>query len=93
MTKVLDLLEEFLNIHGYTYVRLDGSTKIEERQRVIDIFNNDKRVFVFMASTRSGGIGINLTAADAVIFYDSDWNPAMDRQAQVILPLLFYKSL
>jgi len=48
-----------------------------------DRFNNDPKVFVFILSTRSGGLGINLTGADTVIFYDSDWNPAMDAQAQV----------
>lgn len=50
---------------------------------VQDRFNNDPKVFVFILSTRSGGLGINLTGADTVIFYDSDWNPAMDAQAQV----------
>ncbi|CAG9318020.1 unnamed protein product [Blepharisma stoltei] len=82
MTKMLDILEKFLNLHGYTYVRLDGNTKVETRQRVIDIFNLDPRVFCFISSTRSGGLGINLTGADTVIFYDTDWNPAMDKQAQ-----------
>lgn len=65
-------------MHGYRYLRLDGSTKVEDRQALMDRFNNDKRIFVFILSTRSGGIGMNLTGADAVIFYDSDWNPAMD---------------
>ena len=45
-------------------------------------FNNDKRIFVFILSTRSGGVGVNLTGADTVVFYDSDWNPTMDAQAQ-----------
>ena len=48
----------------------------------MDRFNQDKRIFVFILSTRSGGIGVNLTGADTVIFYDSDWNPTMDAQAQ-----------
>lgn len=82
MTKMLDILEKFLNIHGYTYVRLDGSTKIEMRQAIVDKFNNDSKVFCFISSTRSGGIGLNLTGADSIIFYDTDWNPAMDKQAQ-----------
>ena len=46
-------------------------------------FNSDPKLFIFILSTRSGGLGINLTGADTVIFYDSDWNPAMDAQAQV----------
>lgn len=82
MTKMLDILEQFLNIHGYLYFRLDGSTKIEARQSLTERFNSDLRVPVFILSTRSGGLGINLTGADTVIFYDSDWNPCMDRQCQ-----------
>ena len=80
MTKVLDILEQFLNIHGHRYLRLDGSTKIEQRQLLTERFNNDTRILAFILSSRSGGIGINLTGADTVIFYDLDWNPAMDRQ-------------
>lgn len=83
MTKMLDVLENFLNLHAYPYMRLDGSTKPEQRQFLMQRFNSDPRVFVFILSTRSGGVGMNLTGADTVIFYDSDWNPAMD--AQVIL--------
>ena len=82
MSKVLDVVEEFLCFHGHTYVRLDGSTKIENRQKLVERFNQDPKIFVFISSTRAGGVGINLTGADTVIFYDSDWNPAMDRQAQ-----------
>ncbi|KAI1007961.1 Helicase [Podosphaera aphanis] len=82
MTKVLDILEQFLNIHGHKYLRLDGSTKVEQRQILTDRFNNDSRILVFILSSRSGGLGINLTGADTVIFYDLDWNPAMDKQCQ-----------
>ena len=82
MTKMLDLLEQFLNLHGYTYVRLDGSVKVEMRQKLVDNFNLNKKIFCFISSTRWGGIGINLTGADCVVFYDTDWNPAMDKQAQ-----------
>ena len=82
MTKVLDILEQFLNIHGYRYMRLDGATKIEDRQLLTEKFNRDPKIPVFILSTRSGGLGINLTGADTVIFYDSDWNPAMDKQCQ-----------
>lgn len=81
MTKMLDLLERFLNLHSHTYFRLDGSTKVEDRQTMMDRFNRDSRVFCFILSTRSGGLGINLTGADTVIFFDSDWNPQMDAQA------------
>ena len=151
MTKMLDVLEAFLNLHGYTYLRLDGSTKPEQRQassrlnllivgsdcqskhRIASIslqaakadtlptaehhflkrrphvcacvnittrplqqvypqcmcvqilmqrFNSNPKIFVFILSTRSGGVGMNLTGADTVIFYDSDWNPAMDAQVR-----------
>ncbi|KAH9198740.1 SNF2 family N-terminal domain-containing protein [Zygosaccharomyces rouxii] len=82
MTKVLDVLEQFLNYHGYLYMRLDGATKIEDRQVLTERFNTDPRITAFILSSRSGGLGINLTGADTVIFYDSDWNPAMDKQCQ-----------
>nr|AAK93237.1 LD32234p [Drosophila melanogaster] len=82
MTKMLDVLEAFLNYHGHIYLRLDGSTRVEQRQILMERFNGDKRIFCFILSTRSGGVGINLTGADTVIFYDSDWNPTMDAQAQ-----------
>jgi helicase SWR1 len=58
MTKILDILEVFLNFHGYLYLRLDGATKIEDRQYITERFNADSRVFCFIASSRSGGVGI-----------------------------------
>jgi len=82
MSSMLNILEVFLNLHGHTYFRLDGATKVDKRQMLMDRFNRDEKIFCFILSTRSGGLGINLTGADAVIFYDSDWNPAMDAQAQ-----------
>ncbi|XP_069840866.1 helicase SRCAP [Dendropsophus ebraccatus] len=82
MTRMLDILEQFLNYHGHIYLRLDGSTRVEQRQVLMERFNMDKRIFCFILSTRSGGVGVNLTGADTVIFYDSDWNPTMDAQAQ-----------
>ncbi|XP_063378529.1 helicase domino, partial [Cydia fagiglandana] len=82
MTRVLDVLEAFLSLHGHAYARLDGATKVERRQALVERFNADARLFAFILSTRSGGVGLNLTGADCVIFYDSDWNPTMDAQAQ-----------
>ncbi|KAJ1902729.1 swr1 complex component [Coemansia sp. IMI 209127] len=82
MTKVLDILEKWLNLHGYRYLRLDGATKVEQRWRLTERFNRDPKWKVFISSTRAGGLGINLTGADTVIFYDSDWNHAMDAQCQ-----------
>ncbi|KAF8569642.1 hypothetical protein P879_00459 [Paragonimus westermani] len=82
MARMLDILEQFLAYHGHRYVRLDGTTKVEHRQVLMERFNQDTQIFVFILSTRSGGLGVNLTGADTVIFYDSDWNPTMDAQAQ-----------
>ncbi|KAF0291837.1 Helicase domino [Amphibalanus amphitrite] len=82
MTRMLDILEQFLNFHGHIYLRLDGTTRVDQRQALMERFNADKRIFCFILSTRSGGVGVNLTGADTVVFYDSDWNPTMDAQAQ-----------
>ena len=71
-----------MGIWGYVYIRLDGSTPVAIRQNLIDKFNTDKTVFIFLLSTRAGGVGINLTAADTVIFYDVAFNPQVDRQAE-----------
>ena len=81
MSKMLDVIEAFANLGGFTYVRLDGATKVADRQVIVDRFNRDKKLFLFISSTRAGGVGINLTGADTVVFFDSDWNPAMDKQA------------
>jgi SNF2 family DNA or RNA helicase len=80
MSKMLDILETFLNLNGHTYLRLDGGTSVDRRQRLMDRFNNDDKIFCMILSTRSGGTGVNLIGADTVIFYDSDWNPAQDAQ-------------
>ncbi len=73
----------FLNLHGHAYLRLDGTTKPEARQILAQRFNTNPKLFAFILSTRSGGVGMNLTGADTVIFYDSDWNPAMDAQVRL----------
>ena len=74
MSKMLDILESFLNLHGHTYLRLDGSTSLDKRQKLMDRFNSDPKIFCFILSTRSGGLGINLTGADSVIFYGNIMN-------------------
>jgi DNA helicase INO80 len=81
MTRMIDLMEEYLTYRNYKYCRLDGSTKLEDRRDTVADFQSDNSIFVFLLSTRAGGLGINLTAADTVIFYDSDWNPTIDSQA------------
>lgn len=81
MTRMIDLLEEYMVYRKHTYMRLDGSSKISERRDMVADFQRRADIFVFLLSTRAGGLGINLTAADTVIFYDSDWNPTVDQQA------------
>ena len=86
MTSVLSVMEDYLNFRKWNYCRIDGSTNIDERQRQMDVFNGETtsgvdgsrnqaedRYFVFLLSTRAGGLGINLTAADTCIIFDSDW--------------------
>ena len=82
MTGMLDILEDYCSWRSYQYCRLDGRTPHEDREKQIQEFNKIKsKKFIFMLSTRAGGLGINLATADVVIIYDSDWNPQMDLQA------------
>ena len=83
MTAVMTILEDYFAYRGYTSLRLDGSTPAEEREKRMYKFNApDSPYFIFLLSTRAGGLGLNLTAANTVIIFDSDWNPMMDLQAQ-----------
>jgi len=79
---MLDVLEIYLNVHKYRFLRIDGSTKAEDRQMLIDRYNNDNEIFIFLLSTRAGGLGINLTSANTVILHDIDFNPYNDKQAE-----------
>lgn len=81
MTKMLNILEDYMNYRKYRYLRLDGSSTIMDRRDMVRDFQHRSDIFVFLLSTRAGGLGINLTAADTVIFYESDWNPTLDLQA------------
>uniref|UniRef100_A0A672M0U3 SWI/SNF-related matrix-associated actin-dependent regulator of chromatin subfamily A member 5-like n=1 Tax=Sinocyclocheilus grahami TaxID=75366 RepID=A0A672M0U3_SINGR len=82
MTRVLDILEDYCMWRGFEYCRLDGNTPHQAREQAIDAFNApNSSKFIFMLSTRAGGLGINLATADVVILYDSDWNPQVDLQA------------
>ncbi|XP_052795307.1 SWI/SNF-related matrix-associated actin-dependent regulator of chromatin subfamily A member 5-like [Mya arenaria] len=82
MTRMLDILEDYCYWRAYNYCRLDGQTAHEDRQNSIDEFNfPGSKKFIFMLSTRAGGLGINLATADIVIIFDSDWNPQADLQA------------
>ncbi|EEC70656.1 hypothetical protein OsI_01941 [Oryza sativa Indica Group] len=83
MTRLLDILEDYLMYRGYQYCRIDGNTGGEDRDASIEAFNKPgSEKFVFLLSTRAGGLGINLATADVVVLYDSDWNPQADLQAQ-----------
>ncbi|CAE7663537.1 Chd6, partial [Symbiodinium microadriaticum] len=81
MVKMIDFIDEYCLIRGYNRERLDGRVRGNDRQKAIDRFNMDPASFIFLLSTRAGGVGINLTAADTVIIFDSDWNPQNDVQA------------
>ncbi|XP_043481761.1 SWI/SNF-related matrix-associated actin-dependent regulator of chromatin subfamily A containing DEAD/H box 1 homolog [Leptopilina heterotoma] len=81
-TMVLDILTEYLTLRNHRHYRLDGQTPVTERQEMIDEFTHDKSIFIFLLSTRAGGLGINLTAADTVIIHDIDFNPYNDKQAE-----------
>uniref|UniRef100_A0A673INQ8 Proliferation-associated SNF2-like protein n=1 Tax=Sinocyclocheilus rhinocerous TaxID=307959 RepID=A0A673INQ8_9TELE len=82
MTSILDILMDYCYLRGYEYSRLDGSMSYTDRDENMKKFSSDPKVFLFLLSTRAGGLGINLTAADTVIIFDSDWNPQADLQAQ-----------
>eukprot|EP00118_Oscarella_pearsei_P006560 m.29833 g.29833 ORF g.29833 m.29833 type:complete len:1434 (+) comp31236_c0_seq3:78-4379(+) len=82
MTRLLDIMEDYTIWRGFKYCRLDGQTAHEDRQEAITTFNApNSEKFLFLLSTRAGGLGINLASADIVILYDSDWNPQVDLQA------------
>ncbi|XP_025788907.1 chromodomain-helicase-DNA-binding protein 1-like isoform X3 [Puma concolor] len=80
MTQMLDILQDYMDYRGYSYERVDGSVRGEERHLAIKNFGRQP-IFIFLLSTRAGGVGMNLTAADTVIFVDSDFNPQNDLQA------------
>uniref|UniRef100_A0A3Q1HV60 Proliferation-associated SNF2-like protein n=1 Tax=Anabas testudineus TaxID=64144 RepID=A0A3Q1HV60_ANATE len=82
MTSILDILMDYCYLRGFQYSRLDGSMSYADRDENMSKFSKDPEVFIFLLSTRAGGLGINLTAADTVIIFDSDWNPQADLQAQ-----------
>ena len=101
MTKMLDILEDYCNERRYQYCRIDGDTSLEARERMITEFTQkNSPKFLFLLSTRAGGLGLNLMTSDTVILYDSDWNPQMDLQAMDRVhrigqtkPVLIYRLL
>lgn len=83
MTTLMTIMGDYLDYRNFSYLRLDGTTKAEERGHLLELFNDPESLyFLFLLSTRAGGLGLNLQAADTVIIFDSDWNPHQDLQAQ-----------
>ena len=101
MTRMLDILEDYCNERRYEYCRIDGETSLEARERMISEFTQKNSTkFIFLLSTRAGGLGLNLMTSDTVILYDSDWNPQVDLQAMDRVhrigqtkPVLIYRLL
>merc|ERR1719447_2138645 len=83
MTQCMTIIEDYFNFKQYKFLRLDGMTKSDERADMLKVFNDkESEYFIFLLSTRAGGLGLNLQTADTVIIFDSDWNPHQDLQAQ-----------
>ncbi|KAG8370177.1 hypothetical protein BUALT_Bualt14G0090100 [Buddleja alternifolia] len=83
MTKLMTILGDYLKLKGFQFLRLDGTTNTGDRGKLLKEFNApDSPYFIFLLSTRAGGLGLNLQTADTVIIFDSDWNPQMDQQAE-----------
>ncbi|XP_029465477.1 DNA excision repair protein ERCC-6 [Rhinatrema bivittatum] len=80
--QMLQILEVFLREQNYTYLKMDGTTTIASRQPLIARYNEDTTIFVFLLTTKVGGLGVNLTGANRVIIFDPDWNPSTDTQAR-----------
>jgi len=80
--KTLDIIQRFINTKGWKFGRLDGNTNVASRQKLVDSFNNDLSYFGMLLTSKTGGVGLNLTGADRVIIFDPDWNPQSDAQAR-----------
>ena len=83
--QMLDIIESFVNKCGYQFCRLDGAIAVKQRMAIVEKFNSDPKVFLFILSTRVGGLGLNLIGADRVLIFDPDWNPSTDTQVLVLI--------
>lgn len=83
--QMLDIFENFLTTSGHIYRRMDGLTPVKQRMALIDEFNDSSEIFIFILTTKVGGLGTNLTGANRVIIYDPDWNPSTDMQVSLYL--------
>lgn len=80
--KMLNIIQRFTILKGWKFARLDGNTNIASRQSLVDTFNSDSSYFVMLCTTRTGGVGLNLTGANRILIYDPDFNPSSDAQAR-----------
>eukprot|EP00522_Entomoneis_paludosa_P018240 CAMPEP_0172448772 /NCGR_PEP_ID=MMETSP1065-20121228/7715_1 /TAXON_ID=265537 /ORGANISM="Amphiprora paludosa, Strain CCMP125" /LENGTH=1206 /DNA_ID=CAMNT_0013200357 /DNA_START=78 /DNA_END=3698 /DNA_ORIENTATION=+ len=80
--KMLNIVQRFMMLKGWKFARLDGNTNVAARQRLVDTFNSDESYFAMLCTTRTGGVGLNLTGASRVCLYSPDWNPQIDAQAR-----------
>jgi DNA excision repair protein ERCC-6 len=80
--QMLDIIEQFVIDSGYKFCRLDGAIAVKQRMAIVEKFNNDPKVFLFILSTRVGGLGLNLIGANRVLIFDPDWNPSTDTQVE-----------
>jgi DNA excision repair protein ERCC-6 len=80
--RTLDILEGLVRRRGDSYLRMDGETPMAHRADLVHTFNHTPSIFCFLLTTRVGGVGVNLTGADAVVIFDPDWNPSTDAQAR-----------
>lgn len=80
--QMLNIIQRFVVSCGMIFLRLDGNTNVGSRQDIIDRFNSNPNIFGMLLTTRTGGVGINLTGADRIILFDPDWNPMTDAQAR-----------
>lgn len=81
-TKMLNIIQHFVMAQGWKFLRLDGKTSVASRQKLVDQFNSDTSYFGMLCTTRTGGVGLNLTGANKLVLYDVDWNPQTDAQAR-----------
>jgi Superfamily II DNA/RNA helicases, SNF2 family len=80
--KMLDIIQHFVRGQGWKFGRLDGDTNVSSRQKIVDSFNTDNSYFGMLLTTKTGGVGLNLTGANRIVLYDPDWNPQNDIQAR-----------
>ena len=80
--QMLNILQTFVSSCGLKFLRLDGNTGVNSRQNLIDKFNSDESIFGMLLTTRTGGVGVNLTGANRIVVYDPDWNPQVDAQSR-----------